>query len=56
MRFEFFQEDVGRDFEDNVWNEEDNQSRVVFCASPELQIFFEAQNSGVADVDTAQEK
>jgi hypothetical protein len=31
MRFELLEDDVGRDFEKDVWHEEDGQSSIVLC-------------------------
>lgn len=35
---QFLEQDVGRDFEDNVGNEENSQGRIVFCSFRDSQI------------------
>ena len=54
MRFESLQQDVGGNFEDDVWNEEHCQGGVVLYAS-ELQVLDQGEGFGVGDVDAVQE-
>ena len=52
MGAELFQEDVGRNFEDAVRNEKDDQSRVELVAvRAEVQVLGKVEDVGVGDVD-----
>jgi hypothetical protein len=51
MWAEALQQDIGRDLEDDIGHEEDDEGDVVFVAR-EVQIFREVKNVGIANVDT----
>ena len=53
-RGELLHQDVGRNLEDDVRDEEDGQSRVVLNTS-QVEIRLESESAGIADVDTVQE-
>jgi hypothetical protein len=54
MWFQLFEEDVRRNFEDNIRHEEDGQGGVVFN-SLQLEIFHQAINGGIGNVRPVQE-
>lgn len=43
MGFKLLEEDVGRDFEDTIGDEEDDKSGIVLVSSAEIQIFSETK-------------
>lgn len=56
MGLELLEQDIGRDFEDNVWDEKDRQCGIVFHASRDTKIILKAQKSRVTDVDTVRKE
>ena len=54
MRLEPFQQDVGRDLEKNVGNEEDGERDIGLVAF-EMQVFRQAEREGIGDVDAVEE-
>lgn len=62
---ELFEENVGGDLEEAVWNEEDDKGGIVLCrrvvdfavmAYVKLEIFGQAENVGIGNVDTIYSK
>lgn len=53
MRLHLFQQDIGRDLEDDVRNEEDRQRNIILHSFFDIQVFLEAEEDGIADVDSA---
>lgn len=51
---EALEEDVGRDFEDHVGDEEDGQTGVVLVAC-KTEVFHQAVHLGIGDIDSVQE-
>lgn len=51
MGVEPFHENVGWDFEKNVWGVEDNQSGIGLFAG-ELQVLCKTESQGIGDVDS----
>ena len=38
--------------ENDIWNEENSQSSVIPCSGRNVQIFLQAEEHGITDVDT----
>lgn len=56
MRLKFLQKDVRRNFENDIWDEENRQCSVVLGASRNAEVIFEAKNSCITDVHTARKE
>jgi len=54
MRFQFLEEDIRWNLDDNIRHEEDRQGGVVFSARLEVQVALKSKNGGITDIDTAQ--
>lgn len=53
MRLHLLQQDIGRDLADNIRNEENCQRGIILRSFYDIQVFLEAQEGGIADVDSA---
>lgn len=53
MGLHLLEQDIGRDLEDNIWNKENRQSDIILHSLFDVQIFLEAEEHGIADVDSA---
>lgn len=53
MGFQFLEDNVGRDLEHNVWNEEDGQGIVVLRIF-EVELILQAENGGIGDIGTVE--
>ena len=49
-----FQQDVGRDLEEDIRDEEDDKGRIVAVVSVEVEFLAEAKDIGVGNVDSIQ--
>lgn len=54
MRFQFLEQEIGRNLENNIRNEEDGQRGIVFGPMQDTQVFLESENRRITDIDTAQ--
>jgi len=54
-RFHLFEKDIGRDLEEDVGDEEDDQSSVVAIISCQIKFLAEAKDVRICNVDTVQE-
>lgn len=46
------EEDIGRDLEDTIRDEEDDKSGIVLVSGAEIQVFGQAKQFSVCDVNT----
>ena len=54
MRLQSFQDDIGRDLEDDVWHEKDGQSGVVLGAG-QIEVLLQLKNHGIGNVGAIEE-
>ena len=54
MRLKLFQQDIGRNFKESIWNKEDGKGDIGLIAF-EVQIFGQTEGEGVGNVDTVKE-
>jgi len=54
VRLQFLEQEIGRNLEDDIRNEENGQCGVVFSPMQDTQIFLESKNRRITDIDTAQ--
>lgn len=54
MRLQLLHQHVGRNFEDDVGDEEDGKGSIIFGSGLDIQVGFETQNGRVTDIDAAQ--
>lgn len=50
MRLQLLQQDIRRNFEDNVRNEENGQRGIIFRAVNDIQILLEPENRRITDI------
>ena len=53
MRLKFLEQDIGRNLEDDIRDEENSQGGVIFGPLFDVQIFFQPHNRGITDIDSA---
>jgi len=54
MRLQFLEQEIGRNLEDDIGNEENGQCGIVFGPVQNTQVFLESENRRVTDIDTGQ--
>lgn len=52
MRLQLLEQDVGRNFEENIRHEENRQCGVIFRSRRQAQFGLEAENGGITDINT----
>jgi ribosomal protein L18 len=55
MRLELLKQHIRRNLENNIWNEKNRERAVVFRSLGDVQILLETENSGITDINTAQQ-
>jgi ribosomal protein L18 len=55
MRLELLKQHIRRNLENNIWNEKNRERTVVFRSLGDVQILLETENSGITDINTAQQ-
>ena len=53
MRLEFLEQDIGRNLEDDIRDEENSQRGIIFGSLFDIQVLFQPHNGGITDIDSA---